>query len=104
MISDELGISLHDKATRGIALSGLEQQQLEQWYAEKDQEEGKALKVFEKLPDPPNLQTRIDTTLIQIGMMAKRLQELVLENQNLREEITTLRQQLITATSYKKAV
>ncbi|WP_020396731.1 hypothetical protein [Thiolinea disciformis] len=92
MITDELGVQLHDKATRGLVLTEAEQQQLEQWYAEKDQEEGLVLANSTSSNVNPNLQAKIDATLIQIVVMAKRLQEIVLENQQLRQEITSLRQ------------
>lgn len=103
MISDQLGVSLHDKATRGMALSELEQQQLEQWYAEKDGEDSSILAKPTSFSDT-SLQTKIDATLMQIGVMAKRLQEMVLENQSIRQEISALRQQLITTAIYKQAV
>lgn len=96
MISNELGQNLHDKATRGIVLASSEQQQLEQWYTEQDQAEAELLQAI-KLPKPvlglSDLQTQIDTTLVQIGAMAKRLQTMMFENQSLRQEIADLRQQ-----------
>jgi hypothetical protein len=43
MISDDLGKVLHDRATRGEALSDEEQLQLERWYADQDKLESDIL-------------------------------------------------------------
>lgn len=43
MISDDLGKQLHDKATRGLALTRSEQTQLEAWYELQDQVEARLL-------------------------------------------------------------
>ena len=45
MISDELGVKLHDQATRGLPLSVEEQAQLQAWYDEKDREEAAMLRL-----------------------------------------------------------
>ena len=104
MVPDQLGRVLHDKATRGLPLSETEQHQLEQWYAQKDQEEALILTPLQSISDQSSLQIKIDNTLLQIANLAKRMQEMMLENQSLRMEITNLRQQVITASLYKKAV
>ena len=43
MVSDELGKQLHDRATRGEALSPEEQAQLKDWYATQDRAEADQL-------------------------------------------------------------
>lgn len=43
MTSEEQGRVLHDKLTRGEALSNQEQAELEQWYARLDRDEGAVL-------------------------------------------------------------
>lgn len=104
MIADNLGIVLHDKATRGLPLTVSEQLQLEQWYAEQDQAEALMLAPNQSSLVNMQLQAKVDNTLQQLVSLAKRMQEIVLENQILRQEITTLRQQLITSSLYQKAV
>jgi len=65
MSTDELVKQLHDKATRGIVLSTIEQAQLDAWYAQQDQEEGALL----TQTSPPGtlvaLQTQVDTGVIK---------------------------------------
>ena len=43
MTNAEFGRALHDKLTRGKALSDQEQAELEQWYARLDRDEGAVL-------------------------------------------------------------
>lgn len=43
MVPDELGKQLHDRVTRGEALTAEEQAQLEDWYATQDRAEADQL-------------------------------------------------------------
>lgn len=94
MSKAELVKQLHDKATRGIALSTIEQAQLDAWYAQQDQEEG----AFLTRTSPPQtlvtLQTHVATAVAQMLAVTQRLQELALHNDALRRDIAALQQQL----------
>lgn len=94
MSSIELVKQLHDKATRGITLSTIEQARLDAWYAQQDQEEDALL----TQTSPPHtlvaLQTQVDTAVAQLHAVTQRLQELVIHNDTLRRDIAVLQQQL----------
>ncbi len=94
MDTPELVKQLHDKATRGIALSLTEQTQLDAWYAQQDQEEGALLA---QTPPPQALailQAQVDTAVAQMLAATQHLQELVVHNETLRRDIAALQQQL----------
>ena len=94
MSTAELVRQLHDKATRGIALSTIEQAQLDAWYAQQDQEES----AFLRQTSPPGtlvaLQTQVDTAVAQLLAVTQRLQELAIHNDTLRHDIAVLQEQL----------
>ena len=95
MSTTELMKQLHDKATRGVMLSTIEQAQLDAWYAQQDQEESALL----AQASPPQalaiLQTQIDTAVAQLHAVTQRLQELVTHNEALRRDNAALQQQLL---------
>lgn len=93
MSNDKRG-DLHDKASRGERLTIQEQEQLEQWYAAQDATEANALGLHSAERALTPLQEQIDAALAQLMTVTKRIQELAAENDLLRREITTLRQQL----------
>ncbi len=98
MVSDELGKQLHDRATRGKALSAEEQTQLEVWYAIQDNAEMARLGLTEKAQTEESvesLRAQIDSALARITTITKRIQELTAENDTLRREIATLQRQLV---------
>jgi len=94
MSIDDLGKQLHDKATRGIALSPSEQTQLTAWYAAQDQAESQLL----ALADAPQrlgvLHSQVETALHQLQTVTQRIQELTVQNEAVRQEITLLQHQL----------
>lgn len=94
MNTEELAKQLHDKATRGIALSATEQAQLEAWYARQDREE----RVMLERTAPPQtlvtLQVQVETVTAQLLAVTQRIQELVAQNEALRREIAALQHQL----------
>jgi hypothetical protein len=100
MVSDEIGMELHDRATTGETLSPTEQAQLEAWYAAKDQAEA-AMFVLPNppLPDIATLQSQIDQTLAQLAVNVQQLQQITQSNQSLRQENAQLKQQLDTRRS-----
>ena len=102
MVSDELGKQLHDRATRGEALSAQERASLETWYAAQDRVEMDALDLT--TPETVTiLQAQVDSVLEQLETAAKRIQELARENDRLRGEIATLHRRLAQQASVRAA-
>jgi hypothetical protein len=97
MVSDEIGMELHDRATTGETLSPAEQTQLEAWYAAKDQAEAATFVLPNPpLPDIATLQSQIDQTLAQLAVNVQQMQQITQSNQSLRQENAQLKQQLNT--------
>ena len=94
MPSDEPGKQLHDKATRGIALSPEEQTRLQEWYTSQDQLELEELKAGLENTRATVLQSQIDYLLRQLVIVTNRIQEIVSENEALRRENAQLRRKL----------
>lgn len=94
MIADELGQQLHDKVTRGEVLSEEEKTWLENWYALQDQEESQALGLTNERQTLQVLQSQVETALTQLTIATRRIQEISMENETIRQDITMLRQQL----------
>jgi hypothetical protein len=100
MVSDKLGMELHDRSTLGEVLTHQEQAQLEAWYAEKDRAETAMLqKPQHPLPNLATLQTQVDMAIEQLALSTQQLQKITIENKSLREEIAELKQQLATPQS-----
>jgi hypothetical protein len=95
MISDQLGGLLHGRSSGGEVLSDLERSQLEAWYAEKDAQEAKVLKMPVVEVDCVALQAKIDAALEKIGTVSQGIRQVSAENSVLRQEITELQQALI---------
>jgi peptidoglycan hydrolase CwlO-like protein len=99
MTPDDVGVRLHDKATRGLPLSSEEQALLTAWYARQDEEERKHLS---NVPAPSHveaLRKQVSATLAQIVEVAQHIQTLNRENDALRNEIALLEQRLIQKAS-----
>ena len=94
MSLDELAQQLHDKATRGLALSAEEQARLEAWYAEQDQQERAVLGPTGSSQRLATLHTQVETALAQLLTVTQRIQELTVHNETLRREIAVLQRQL----------
>lgn len=94
MPAKNLAKRLHDKATRGVALSASEQAQLEAWYAEQDKRESDLL----GLTNPPQhltaLHMQVETALAQLLSTTQRIQELTTQNEAVRREVASLQRQL----------
>lgn len=99
MISDELGKQLHDRATRGEVLTAEEQSLLSGWYAAQDQAEGDLLRLSLTDDSTSLLQAQVNSSLAQLATVAKRIQEIAVENDALRAENASLRHQLINRAS-----
>jgi hypothetical protein len=94
MVSDELGRELHDRATRGIALSAHEQASLHEWHAHHDQREIATLAQAAPRGDLVKLRQDVDVALAQLQGVTHRVQVLAGENDALKQEIVTLQRQL----------
>lgn len=94
MISDDAVRALHDRATRGEALSGEEQAQLEQWYAANDNAEQGILSSVAASTANSDLQVQVTTVLERCITLARHIQELSHYNDDLRRDIAQLRQQV----------
>jgi hypothetical protein len=95
MISDQLGGSLHSRSSRGEALSDLEKEQLEAWYADKDAQEARSLKMPGSDVDCAALQAQINAALEEISTVSQGIRQVSSENVILRQEIFKLWQVLI---------
>lgn len=94
MLLDELAKQLHDKATRGLALTAEEQAQLEAWYTEQDQQERAVLGPTGSSQRLATLHTQVETALAQLLNVTQHIQELTVHNETLRHEIAVLQRQL----------
>ena len=94
MPSDEIGLRLHDRATRDEVLNSAEQKQLVAWYAKQDAEEADLLKSEPTVLDLPMLQAQLQKALQQLHQLTTQIQQISLENERLRAENLTLRLQL----------
>ena len=104
MLSDELGMQLHDsfactggdRETIGEPLTAQEKAELEAWYAQKDAAEKSMIQVTHvPLPNLVLLQDQVDIAIEQLSAGVQRLQQITQENKSLREEIAEIKQQLI---------
>jgi hypothetical protein len=103
MSLDELAQQLHDKATRGLALSAEEQSRLEAWYAEQDRQERAVLGPPGSSQRLATLHTQVETALAQLLTVTQRIQELTVHNETLRREIAVLQRQLPLAATREPA-
>jgi peptidoglycan hydrolase CwlO-like protein len=101
--TDELMKQLHDKATRGVALSPTEQTRLAAWYAQQDQEEEVLLTRVTPSPSLVALQAQVDSAVAQLLATTQRIQNLVTHNDSLRRDIATLQEQLTQSSSPQPA-
>jgi hypothetical protein len=94
MLSDELGMQLHDRETIGEQLTAREKAQLDAWYAQKDAAEKSMLEAAQlPLPNLVALQDQVDIAIEQLTTGVQQLQQITQENKSLREEIAEIKQQ-----------
>jgi hypothetical protein len=94
MVSDELGMQLHDRETIGEPLTAKEKAQLEAWYTQKDAAEKSMLEATQvPLPNLVALQDQVDIAIEQLTTGIHRLHQITQENKSLREEIAEIKQQ-----------
>lgn len=85
---------LHNKATRGLALSNEEMAQLNAWYAQEDEVEARLLGVSGGAEKTDALQTQIKAALTQVASVTQQIQRLMIQNEELRREVVALKQRL----------
>lgn len=95
MISDEMGRQLHNRSALGEPLTNSEKEQLDTWYAKLDAIESKLLsKNTDSQIDITTLQNQLEASLSQLTFVTQRIQQISKENDDLRQEISVLKQQL----------
>jgi hypothetical protein len=95
MLSDELGMQLHDRETISEPLTAEEKVQLEAWYTQKDAAEKSMLEAAQgSLPNLVVLQDRVDVAISQLTLNVQQLHQIIQENKLLREEIAEIKQKL----------
>jgi hypothetical protein len=99
-MTNEAYQSLHDKRTRGLALSAEEQASLDAWYAKQDDEEMAALAIAPATTVLTNLQTQVQAINAELQCTAQHIEEVTAANIRLRDEIIRLQGQ---ATKQSKA-
>ncbi len=92
MISDKLGLQLHDMATTGKPLTPKQKEQLEAWYAQQDSAEAYPVKKVKTTSD--ELRGQIDSALAQLNKVTKRIQKVAAENKAIRLENQAIKLQL----------
>jgi chromosome segregation ATPase len=85
---------LHDRITRGEALTAEEKAQLHEWYEAQDQAEFQQLGLASPASVISDLPEQISETLEQIANVTAQIQKLSAENNALRRENLTLRNRL----------
>ena len=94
MNNDSGAQRLHDRATRGEALTAEEQAELERWYAHQDSAEAMLLDVPPSIHQNGGLQRQVQAALDQLRVATERIQALSVENDAVRRENAELRQRL----------
>lgn len=94
MISDDVGVRLHDRAIRGQPLTAEERNLLTEWYRRLDEEEARQFAEAQSASTPDETRDDIDKLLVQLALSAQRMRVLAAENDRLRCEIEELHRQL----------
>ena len=103
MTRKDIGLSLHDRATRGERLDPVEMEQLEAWYANQDASEAQALALAASPASLDALQSQVDAALGQLTIVSRRIQQIANENDALRRDIVDLRRQIARKTVLQQA-
>ena len=93
MSLDEFAKQLHDKATRGLALSAEDQAHLEAWYTEQNQREHAILGPMGSSQRLATLRTQVKTALAHLLTATLRIYEINVYNETLRREIALFQRQ-----------
>jgi hypothetical protein len=94
MITDDVAKELHDRATRGMALSAAEQAELDAWYARQDAEESARLTRTHAPDSLAALRAQVDEAISELWVVTQQVQALSAENESVRREVAELQRQL----------
>lgn len=104
MTEETSASQLHDRVTRGGALTEAERATLEAWYEQQDLEEAAQLAASSSAAPPlDNLRTKVSDALTQINEVIQRIREQSEENEALRQEVTALSRRLTQAAPLRAA-
>jgi nicotinic acid mononucleotide adenylyltransferase len=94
---------LHDRATRGGAISPEEQAELQAWYDEQDRVEAAILAGSPESASATALREQVRAGLQQVRTVSQRIERLIEENEQLRREVDSLQQRLAQAQATPRA-
>ena len=94
MITDTLGVQLHDRATRGLQLSTEEQLALAQWYQFQDNQEAEQFASGNKVGSLAPIRSEIAAVTARLREAAVQIDTLTAQNDALQHEIIVLQNQL----------
>jgi hypothetical protein len=103
MENNDLMLELHDKVTRGIALSYVEQTKLEAWYREQDEIESAELSSTVTTASGFDGKEQIQHIFNEISESKQRISSIVAQNDILRRENEALRKTLTENRNLKVA-
>lgn len=95
-MSDQRGIELHDRATRGMVLTDAEQAELDAWYQRLDHEELHAVSINDSEKDQQRLRGELDIALDKLQKVVGQIRETESQNETLRNEISRLQEQILS--------
>lgn len=101
METDNLMRSLHDRSTRGKALSETEKAQLEIWYEIQDRLEGEILNIKTAQDSLAQRKHQIQSVLAEIVEFTSKIQKISAENEKIGCENEVLREKLAEKLSIK---
>lgn len=93
------GRQLHDRATRGEALTQAEQASLAAWYERQDAEEGTMLAASRPVTEAAlrHLRDEVEAGAARTQTMTQEIQAQIVGNEALRQEIAALTHRLVRA-------
>jgi hypothetical protein len=103
MISEEVAKELHDRATRGLALSAAERAALDAWYAQQDAEESATLAGSQLPQNLAMLRSQVDKAMSELLVVVHSIQAQAAENERIRREVAELQGQLAAKMATQKA-
>ncbi len=94
MITDDLGVALHQRSALGQPLSDEERQQLQAWYDEKDREEAQMLRLSSTALNLAEMVIQMRQMIALITELTRQNNVISKQNESLLAEIVALRHQL----------
>jgi hypothetical protein len=90
MLTNQQAQSLHDRATRGEAVSAEEQADLEAWYAVQDENETVCLQLGQSSAIPA-LRANLGSAEAELQTVSRKIHEITAENDSIRRDVVSLR-------------